>query len=75
MQAIQRELSRLTNAKGGNARGGTGTGRKPDAKSGGGGSELDDEGDDADDMADLKAKIECMEIGSEERKMGVRVSF
>lgn len=74
MQAIQRELSRLTNAKGGNGARpvGTGPGRKSDAK-GGAASDLDDESDDADDMADLKVKIEMMEIGSEERKMGVRV--
>lgn len=36
-------------------------------------SELDDdEQHEADDMADLKRKIEAMELGSEERKMGVR---
>ncbi|KAG6907031.1 hypothetical protein DXG01_010866 [Tephrocybe rancida] len=38
-----------------------------------GGSELDDdEQHEADDMADLKRRIEAMEPGSEERKMGVR---
>lgn len=37
------------------------------------GSELDDdEQHEADDMADLKRRIEAMEPGSEERKMGVR---
>ena len=37
------------------------------------GSELDDdEQHELDDMADLKCKIEAMEHGSEERKMGVR---
>ncbi|KAF8196746.1 Lon protease C-terminal proteolytic domain-containing protein [Mycena galopus ATCC 62051] len=36
-------------------------------------SELDDdEQHEADDMADLKRRIEAMELGSEERKMGVR---
>jgi ATP-dependent Lon protease len=39
----------------------------------GGSSELDDdEQQEADDMADLKRRIEAMEPGSEERKMGVR---
>jgi ATP-dependent Lon protease len=39
----------------------------------GGSSELDDdEQHEADDMADLKRKIEAMAHGSEERKMGVR---
>ena len=32
----------------------------------------DDEQADADDLADLRRRIEAMEIGSEERKMGVR---
>ncbi|KAG6836975.1 hypothetical protein H0H93_016928 [Arthromyces matolae] len=37
------------------------------------GSELDDdEQHEADDMADLKRRIEAMDVGSEERKMGVR---
>jgi ATP-dependent Lon protease len=36
-------------------------------------SELDDdEQAEADDMADLRKRIEAMEVGSEERKMGVR---
>lgn len=39
----------------------------------GGTSELDDdEQADADDLADLRRRIEAMEVGSEERKMGVR---
>lgn len=39
----------------------------------GSGSELDDDDQhDLDDMVDLKKKIEAMERGSEERKMGVR---
>ena len=39
----------------------------------GGSSELDeDDQHEADDMADLKSKIEAMGHGSEERKMGVR---
>lgn len=39
----------------------------------GGASDLDDdEQADADDMADLRKRIEAMEVGSEERKMGVR---
>lgn len=38
-----------------------------------GASELDDDAQqDADDMADIRAKIEAMATGTEERKMGVR---
>jgi ATP-dependent Lon protease len=61
LSAIQRELNSLSSG----ARGGTHvTGPN---------SELDDdEQHEIDDMADLKKKIEAMEHGSEERKMGVR---
>jgi ATP-dependent Lon protease len=60
LAAIQRELNSLSSSS---------------ANHGinGGGSELDDdEQHELDDMADLKKKIEAMEHGSEERKMGVR---
>ncbi|KAF8154157.1 Lon protease C-terminal proteolytic domain-containing protein [Crassisporium funariophilum] len=58
LAAIQRELHVLQRSNGG---------------AGAGVSELDDdEQHEADDMADLKRKIEAMEPGSEERKMGVR---
>jgi ATP-dependent Lon protease len=43
------------------------------AMGGAGASELDDdEQAEVDDMADLRKRIEAMEVGSEERKMGVR---
>lgn len=65
--AIQRELQALTrssNAPGSSISPADGTA---------GSSELDDdEQKEADDMADLKRRIEAMEVGSEERKMGVR---
>lgn len=35
------------------------------------GSELDREGQEEDDMLDVKRKIEAMEVGSEERRVGV----
>ncbi|KAK2465142.1 hypothetical protein APHAL10511_002834 [Amanita phalloides] len=58
LAAIQRELSALQRGSSGE---------------GGSSSELDDdEQHEADDMADLKRKIEAMAISSEERKMGVR---
>ncbi|KAF9006341.1 ATP-dependent protease La [Hymenopellis radicata] len=64
LAAIQRELHSLTSNSPRNA----GSNNASDAP-----SELDDdEQHDADDLADLKRKIEAMEHGSEERKMGVR---
>lgn len=65
LAAIQRELQALnSNGVRGNTPGSPGS-EAP--------SELDDdEQHDADDLADLKRKIEAMDVGSEERKMGVR---
>lgn len=61
LAAINRELQSL-NAPSSSAQ-----------NSAGGASELDDdEQHEADDMADLKRRIEVMQHGSEERKMGVR---
>ena len=71
LTAIQRELHALQRSNGAN-------GIAPHSPLSGdgmstGSSELDDdEQHEADDMADLKRKIEAMEPGSEERKMGVR---
>jgi ATP-dependent Lon protease len=67
LAAIQRELSTLQRSSAGEGGvGGAGVG-------GGTSSELDDdEQHEADDMAELKRKIEGMAPGSEERKMGVR---
>ncbi|PBK92746.1 ATP-dependent protease La [Armillaria gallica] len=64
LAAIQRELHSLT----------SNSPRNPNSNSAeSSGSELDDdEQHDADDLADLKRKIEAMDHGSEERKMGVR---
>lgn len=62
LAAIQRELQTLTAPP---VQKRVGEGESP--------SELDDdEQQDADDMADLRKKIEAMEPGSEERKMSVR---
>ncbi|KAJ2920667.1 hypothetical protein H1R20_g16428, partial [Candolleomyces eurysporus] len=79
LTAIQRELQALQKGSGdspsGNANNlpsgpidtNAGTADK------GSGSELDDdEQHEADDLADLKRRIEAMAVGSEERKMGVR---
>jgi ATP-dependent Lon protease len=80
LAAIQRELNALqrgsssssptaADATGGGNSGGDGSG----SGSGSGLAELnDDEQNEADDMAELKRKIEAMGPGSEERKMGVR---
>ncbi|KAF8999813.1 Lon protease C-terminal proteolytic domain-containing protein [Cyathus striatus] len=65
LAAIQRELHALQ--RGGNTVSSADTAGSVNA------SELDDdEQHEADDMAELKRKIEAMEPGSEERKMGVR---
>ncbi|KAJ3516310.1 hypothetical protein NLJ89_g1201 [Agrocybe chaxingu] len=68
LAAIQRELNVLQRSNGSLSSNGT-----PNDASSGGSSELDDdEQAEADDMAELRRKIEAMEAGSEERKMGVR---
>ncbi|KAJ7132127.1 Lon protease C-terminal proteolytic domain-containing protein [Mycena epipterygia] len=62
LAAIHKELQSLSGASSGNLVGG----QNP-------ASELDDDEQlEADDLADLKRRIEAMEPGSEERKMGVR---
>ncbi|KLO17734.1 ATP-dependent protease La [Schizopora paradoxa] len=67
MAAIQRELNALNNSR---SNLGAGVGSDSDS---GSASELDDdEAANADDMADIRRKIEAMEPGSEERKMSVR---
>ncbi|OAX40690.1 ATP-dependent protease La [Rhizopogon vinicolor AM-OR11-026] len=64
LAAIQRELHTLHNSPG-TAGPGFGTG--------GATSELDDDDQaDADDLADLRRKIEALDVGTEERKVGVR---
>jgi ATP-dependent Lon protease len=69
LAAIQRELNNLSN----NSRGDLASPSSSSTSEKGSGSELDDdEQHELDDMADLKKKIEAMEHGSEERKMGVR---
>ncbi|KDR78343.1 hypothetical protein GALMADRAFT_138444 [Galerina marginata CBS 339.88] len=77
LAAIQRELHALQRSNGNGAMSGGLVGpQSPNSNSsevGIGSSELDDdEQHEADDMADLKRRIEAMEPGSEERKMGVR---
>lgn len=65
LAAIQRELQSLHGTTHGQVSGPGGTGSS--------GSELDeDEQADADDLADLRKKIEALDTGSEERKVGVR---
>ncbi|KZT23038.1 ATP-dependent protease La [Neolentinus lepideus HHB14362 ss-1] len=66
LAAIQRELQNLNRSSGLN--GEMSQGSSPSSS-----SELDDdEQHEAEDLADIKKKIEAMEPGSEERKMGVR---
>ncbi|TDL26868.1 ATP-dependent protease La [Rickenella mellea] len=60
LAAIQRELNSLGSENG------------PSASSNSGSDLDDDDAQNADDMADIKRKIEAMAPGSEERKMGVR---
>ena len=68
LAAITRELQALTRSNG--MPSGIPSSTSSDNSSS---SELDDdEQHEADDMADLKRRIEAMEVGSEERKMGVR---
>jgi len=69
LAAIQRELHALHRSPSSNSNSIT----QPADGTGSGASELDDdEQAEADDMADLRRRIEAMEVGSEERKMGVR---
>lgn len=69
LAAIQRELHSLHNTTPGQTGSPSGTG----FGTGHSGSELDeDEQADADDLADLRKKIEALDAGSEERKVGVR---
>ncbi|KAG6899475.1 hypothetical protein C0993_009949 [Termitomyces sp. T159_Od127] len=68
LAAITRELQALTRSNGSSSS--ISSNNSSDSTSS---SELDDdEQHEADDMADLKRRIEAMEVGSEERKMGVR---
>lgn len=70
MAAIQRELHALQRSNAGSE-----AGRKVGLNANNGaGNELnnDDEQNEADDLAELKRKIEAMQLNSEERKMGVR---
>lgn len=62
LAAIHKELQSLSGASPGNLVDGQSSSSELD----------DDEQHEADDMADLKRRIEAMEPGSEERKMGVR---
>lgn len=65
LAAIQRELSNLHRGTNSKRIGGPSGNATP--------SELDDdEAHEAEDMADIRRKIEAMDIGSEERKTGVR---
>ncbi|KIM41792.1 hypothetical protein M413DRAFT_445015 [Hebeloma cylindrosporum] len=74
LAAIQRELHLLhrSNGNGGSALPSIPPPSMNEAGSGGLSELDDDEQHEADDMADLKRRIEAMEPGSEERKMGVR---
>ena len=74
LAAIQRELHLLQRSNGNGGSAHPSIPPPPTGEAGSSGpSELDDdEQHEADDMADLKRRIEAMEPGSEERKMGVR---
>ncbi|KAG6840496.1 hypothetical protein C0991_006326 [Blastosporella zonata] len=70
LAAITRELHALTRTNGSSSNSSLSSVTPSDNMTG---SELDDdEQHEADDMAELKRRIEAMEVGSEERKMGVR---
>ncbi|KAF8305834.1 ATP-dependent protease La [Clavulina sp. PMI_390] len=64
LQAIQKELSRLSRSKNGSNSSPAGEGSKS--------SDLDDEKEDEEEAADIRRKIEAMTPQSEERKMAVR---
>ncbi|KIJ27279.1 hypothetical protein M422DRAFT_271595 [Sphaerobolus stellatus SS14] len=71
LAAIQRELHTLHRERSGSVSSKRGPEDNSPAK--GVGSELDDdESSEADELADIKRKIEAMQVGSEERKTGVR---
>lgn len=78
LAAIQRELQALhrspsSSSPSSNSAALPTDGNTTTATGTGGTSELDDdEQAEADDLADLRKRIEAMEVGSEERKMGVR---
>lgn len=78
LAAIQRELQALhrspsSSSPSSNSAALPTDGNTTSATGTGGTSELDDdEQAEADDLADLRKRIEAMEVGSEERKMGVR---
>ena len=74
LAAIQRELHALQRSNGVISANQTPNNPSNKSEAGSGGlSDLDDdEQHEADDLADLKRKIEAMAHGSEERKMGVR---
>ncbi|EIW76777.1 ATP-dependent protease La [Coniophora puteana RWD-64-598 SS2] len=75
LAAIQRELHALHNSHTNRDRDSApvAAANSPSAGANNSMSELDDdEQADADDLAELKRKIEAMELGSEERKVGVR---
>ncbi|KAG5652056.1 hypothetical protein H0H81_006453 [Sphagnurus paluster] len=72
LAAITRELHALTRSNNSSSSSSS-TFTSGTPADGMGGSELDDDDQhEADDMADLKRRIEAMEPGSEERKMGAR---
>ena len=69
LAAIQRELQSLHHTNNAQAL----TGGAQGFGAGGSGSELDDDDQaDADDLAELRKKIEALGVGSEERKVGAR---
>lgn len=72
LAAIQRELHVLQRSSGSPLNSPQSTPTSSEAGSGSSSELDDDEQHEADDMAELKKKIEAMEPGSEERKMGVR---
>ncbi|GLB44216.1 putative peptidase S16 family protein [Lyophyllum shimeji] len=73
LAAITRELHALTRSNSGSSSTSNSNLSTSAPADGASGSELDDdEQHEADDMAELKRRIEAMEPGSEERKMGVR---
>jgi len=79
LQAIQRELANLNRSPRPDKTGAKGSGDSTKSKVGGDRSgqgdtsnEFDEEGDEAEYLADIRAKIEAMVPGSEERKTGVK---
>ncbi|KAG8755555.1 hypothetical protein FRC14_003949 [Serendipita sp. 396] len=74
LQAIQRELAELNRVgKGSPKPSGVPGKQKPDGgEADVGSNEFDEDGDEADYLAEIKSKIEIMMPGSEERKTGVK---